>query len=134
MHAESPVSRLKRTSNLRTLGSVWEHVAVFHVYIQMYAVQWAIAVASDRNDLTTLAAEEIDRRLAERDIAGLHLYDGASHHGMQVGYPWIRQLEADSADVPIVTDADPTFIDEIDINNGMTTVRLVLDSDESPNT
>lgn len=120
MHAESPISRPQAYQQiLRTLGSVWQHVTVFHVYIQMYAVQWAVAVAADHNRLAELAADAIDQRLAERGITGLHLYDGRSHHGMQAGFPWIRELEAKAAAVPVVTDAEPTFIDEIDINQGM---------------
>ena len=118
MHCESPVSRPRCFQQiLHTLGTVWKHQVVFYTYIQMYGVLWAMVVNSDEDIVSTISSDEIDRRLSDRAISGLHLYDGASHHAMRVDYPWIRQLIAEAPQLPIVTDAAHVFQDEIDLNS-----------------
>lgn len=117
MHAESPISRpIAYQQILATLGSVYEHVTVCYIYIQMYAVLWAVAIASDSDAPATISEADIARRLGERNVGPLQVYTPASHHSMQVTYPFIQQLRDAASDLPIITDAAPTFKDEIDIN------------------
>ena len=83
----------------------------------MYGVLWSIVVNSDEPIVGNIDAATIDQRLADRNITGLHLYDGASHVAMQVAYPWIKKLIAAAADTPVITDAAHVFLDEIDLNS-----------------
>ena len=119
MHCESAISRPRCFQQiLHTLNQVWPHQQVFYVYIQMYAVLWSIVVSGDTETVSTITAETIKQRLAQRNIGPLQVYTADSHQSMTVTYPFIQTL-VDSADqLPVITDAAPTFLDEIDLNQG----------------
>lgn len=117
MHAESTISRPRAFQQIhRTLSSVFKQVTLFHIYIQMYSVLWTIAVASDHDRPATISEEEIAAVLARRGIADLHAYTPATHYSMQAEFPFITKLREAADSVPVVTDAEPKFLDEIDLN------------------
>lgn len=117
MHAESPISRPQTFCQiLRTLGDVFAHVQVFHVYIQMYNLLWAVAVASDDDAPARIDRTTLGRRLLDRGVGSLEVYTPDTHHAMQVAYPYVAALRAKNDWVPPITDADPTVVDEIDLN------------------
>ncbi|MBA3686899.1 MAG: hypothetical protein H0W72_16900, partial [Planctomycetes bacterium] len=60
---------------------------------------------------------ELAKRLGARGISGLQAYSPASHHAMLAGFPYIDAIVADAVNVPPITDASPTVIDDIDINS-----------------
>lgn len=125
MHAEGPLARPQTHQQiLATLGDVFENVAVFCTYVQMYNTLWSVAVASDHESVLTLTAAELDARLVRRGIDGLQLYDGAQHHAMAQAAPWQARLQATAGELPRITDAAPEFLDEIDINRSE--ARLVV--------
>jgi spermidine synthase len=117
MHAESPISRPSAYKQiLGTLGTVFAHVEVVYVYIQMYSVLWAIAIAGDKPLVAEASEALVGERLAERGIEGLQVYTPASHQAMRVEYPFISAIRATAGELPIITDSAHTFADEIDIN------------------
>jgi spermidine synthase len=110
MHSESPICRPAAFNCIqRTLRSVFSHVRVLYVYIEMYATLWSISVASDRTDIGNIAPAVIDRRLARWGIGGLKVYNGTTNAAMQVAYPYIQETLAKKTRV--ITDRRPDFPD-----------------------
>ena len=125
MHCESPISRpLAYQQILNTLGTVWKHQHVFYVYIQMYATLWSVVVNSDHDTVATIGEDIIRERLEARGVGPLQVFTPASHHAMQVPYPFISAIRAQAGQTPVVTDAASEFIDEIDLNSS--DVRLEI--------
>ncbi len=113
----SPISRPNTyVQILKTLGAVFENVQPFYIYIQMYNLLWTIVVCGSDDAVASISQEDLARRLMDRQVQGLEVYTPASHHAMQVEYPYISGLRAKLDWVPLITDADPTIVDEIDLN------------------
>jgi spermidine synthase len=119
MHTESPISRPNTFKQcVNTLDSVFTYRRTFYLYIQMYAVLWTVSVCSDGIDVALVPPVELAKRLQGRGIDGLHVYTPATHHSMLVEFPFVSKLIAEAKRVPIITDANPKVIDDIDINSG----------------
>jgi len=117
MHAESMISRPQTSVQiLKTLKSVFARVHVFYVYIQMYNLLWSVAVAGNDDAVATVDRETLARRLIERNVTPLEVYTPDTHHAMQVEYPYISGLRSKLDWVPLITDDNPTIVDEIDLN------------------
>lgn len=130
MHAESPISRPRAYQQiLGTLGEVFTYTNVFYIYIQMYAVLWAVAVSSNRPLVNAITSDEIANRLLQRHIEGLEVYSPQTHYAMQVEYPYVARLRGAARDLPVITDANPRFADEIDINRDQS--ELVITAKDS---
>ena len=80
LHLGTPVYQPERVQALvRGLRSVFACVRPYFLYIPLYGSLWGLASASDRVDPAALSADEVDRRLLERGIAGLQHLNGAVH-------------------------------------------------------
>lgn len=113
MHCESPIARpVAYQQILRTLSDVYRYQHVVYIYIQMYSVLWSVVISSDNEHIPQTSIDVIEQRLQQRGIAGLKVYNGASHHAMQVEYPFITDIRAQAAQMPVITDAQTTFQDE----------------------
>ncbi len=124
MHTESPISRPNTFKQChRTLAEVFKFRRTFYLYIHMYAVLWSITVCSDSLDAAEIAPSEIAKRLKERGITGLKAYSPTTHHSMLGEFPFIGELLADLQSVPVITDGEPTVLDDIDINRGSLNLR-----------
>jgi spermidine synthase len=112
MHAESPISR-PRTFNsiLQTLGLVFHHVSPFYLYIQMYAVQWCVAVSSDHWDLGEIAPDVVDEKIRLRRLYNLQVVNGATFRAMQAEFPYVSAIRARKA--KLLTDHSPDVEDVI---------------------
>ncbi|MBN1422085.1 MAG: fused MFS/spermidine synthase [Planctomycetes bacterium] len=66
---------------VRTLREVFPRVHPSIICIPSYGSDWGYAIAGDGHgaDPLSVTAEEIDRRLSERGVAGLRFYDGMTH-------------------------------------------------------
>ena len=112
MHSESAVTRPATFARIRkTLQKEFRLVSTAHAFVQMYATLWSFSACSMSSDPTTLTAEEIDRRIADRGLTDLRVIDGVTWRAMHTAPPYIRRL--DDEDVPAITDAQPDFPDEI---------------------
>lgn len=110
MHSESPITRPLAFACIRkTLESVFNHVERLYTFIQMYATFWSISIASDSLKPTSRSAKEIDSRMQDLNLKGLHLVNGATLHAMTVEYPYITEIL--KRPVPLITDATPDFPD-----------------------
>ena len=128
MHTESPISRPNTFKQChRTLSEVFKFRRTFYLYIHMYAVLWSITVCSDTIDAAEIPAGEIAKRLKARGISGLKAYSPTTHHSMLGEFPFIGELLADLKSVPIITDAKPVVLDDIDINRDGLDLREVSD-------
>ncbi|MDA3960764.1 MAG: polyamine aminopropyltransferase [Planctomycetota bacterium] len=117
MHAESPISRPQTYCQiLKTLGSVFKHVHVFYVYIQMYNLLWTVAVAGDNDLPATIDTDTLGHRLLDREVGELEVYTPITHHSMLGEYPYVSAIRAKNDWVPVITDDNPTVVDEIDLN------------------
>ena len=133
MHTESPISRPNTFKQChRTLAEVFIYRRTFYLYIHMYAVLWSITVCSDGTDVAEISPAEIAARLVARGIGGLHAYSPQTHHSMLGEFPFISDLLADLHSVPVITDASPVVLDDIDINRGSLELREVPASPAKP--
>lgn len=108
MHAESPSSTPFAHNCVRkTLRSVFGTVRLMYLYVQMYATYWSVAVCSDDVDIAATPREEIDQRLRNRRLSDLQVYNGATHHAMQVEFPYIARIHRQKGEV--ITDSSPDF-------------------------
>jgi spermidine synthase len=125
MHTESPISRPQTFQQcLATLKSAFRFQRTFYLYVHMYAVLWSVTVSSDTVDVGALSATEIDARLRTHGVHGLQCYTGATHHSMLTVMPFIQTMVDGIGQVPILTDNNPTVLDEIDLNR-IADMRLV---------
>ncbi|MBN1308971.1 MAG: hypothetical protein JXA18_13695, partial [Chitinispirillaceae bacterium] len=76
---------------------------------QMYGVLWSITVSALKAAPFRMPAATIDARLRRKGVHGLKIYCGATHHSMQVTFPFIHELLLKPA--RIITDARPDFPD-----------------------
>lgn len=130
MHAEGPLARPRAHQQiLATLAEEFRYLTVLYNYVQMYNTLWSVVVASDDDCALRTSAVELDGRLAGRGITGLHLYDGAQHHAMAQAAPWQARLRETASELPRITDAASTFLDEMDINRSDARV-IVTDGDQ----
>ena len=119
LHTESPISRPNTFKQChRTLAEVFTYRRTFYLYIHMYAVLWSITVCSDGTDVAEISPAEIASRLAARGIRGLKAYTPQTHHSMLGEFPFISDLLANIHTVPVISDASPIVLDDIDINRG----------------
>ena len=80
LHLGTPVFQPGRVQAMvRSLRSVFACVRPYFLYIPLYGSLWGLASASDVIDPAALSADEVDRRLHARGIAGLQHLNGAVH-------------------------------------------------------
>jgi spermidine synthase len=126
MHTESPIARPNTFMQChRTLSEVFKYRRTFYLYIHMYAVLWSITVCSDTIDAAEISPAEIANRLKARGIGGLKAYTPTTHHSMLGEFPFVGDLLAKIHTVPVISDAAPTVLDDIDINRGSLELREV---------
>ena len=61
-----------------------------------------------KQDAARLPADEVDRRISDRSLAGLRFYDGVTHRGMFSLPKYIR--DAMEAQRRLITDKDPLYL------------------------
>lgn len=111
MHAESAEDRpVACTAIVSTNRRVFRHVRPMFGFVAQYGTLWAFLHSSMGVDVARTSAATIDRRLRDRAVQGLRLYNGAVHQAMCVSRPYIDAILKDTQ-APIITDAAPDFPD-----------------------
>jgi spermidine synthase len=83
LHIGSPVFQPERVrALLADLRSVFRIVRPLGQYIPLYGSYWGMAVASDTLDARLTDAALVEKRLAERGVGGLQLYNGEIHSAL----------------------------------------------------
>ncbi len=99
LHLGSPIHLQE---SMRRIGaSVRAVFPVFRPYLQyvpLYGTLWCMAMASDSTDPALLTPAEVDARLAERGIADLQLYNGATHQALLAQPNFVRAIFAQDAE------------------------------------
>jgi spermidine synthase len=104
LHMGSPVSKPERVQvHAERLARVFPVVKPFVMFIPLYGVLWSMACCSDTLDVTSVGAEEIDRRLAKRHIGALQYYNGATHHAVFALPNFVRRLTVSTEGPQLVT-------------------------------
>lgn len=80
LHIGAPVFQPERVRELvGRLRGCFAHVSPYFLYIPLYGSLWGMACASDTLDPRALSADEVERRIAARQIGSLQHYNGAIH-------------------------------------------------------
>lgn len=80
LHIGTPVFQPERVRELvGRLRECFAQVRPYFIYIPLYGSLWGMACAADRLDPTALSVEEVNRRIAARQIGHLQHYNGAIH-------------------------------------------------------
>ncbi|MBF5003672.1 polyamine aminopropyltransferase [Diaphorobacter caeni] len=99
LHLGSPIHLPQ--SLMRIAASVKQVFPVFRPYLQyvpLYGTLWCMAMASMQTDPALLGSEEVDRRIAERGIPSLQLYNGAMHLALLAQPNFVRELLSQPAE------------------------------------
>jgi len=93
LHLGSPQWQPQRVSRLVSdLRQQFAIVRLILVPIALYGGLWAMACASQRTDPKDLDSAEVERRLRERGITGLHYYNGDTHVAALALPNFVRRL------------------------------------------
>ncbi|WP_222948295.1 polyamine aminopropyltransferase [Thauera sedimentorum] len=80
LHIGAPVFQPERVRELvGRLRDCFARVSPYFLYIPLYGSLWGMACASDTLDPKALSADEVERRIAARQIGRLQHYNGAIH-------------------------------------------------------
>ncbi len=99
LHLGSPIHLPQ--SLMRIAASVRAVFPVFRPYLQyvpLYGTLWCMAMASEQTDPALLTSDEVDQRIAERDITSLQLYNGAMHQALLAQPNFLRELLEQTAE------------------------------------
>ena len=93
LHIASPIAHPQRIrSTLAALRQAFPVVTPYLVSIPLYGGLWMMACASATLDPRTLAAEEVDRRIASRKLRDLRYYNGEMHRAALALPNFVREL------------------------------------------
>jgi spermidine synthase len=93
LHIASPIAHPARIrGTLGSLRDAFARVTPYLTSIPLYGGMWMMACASDTLDPGSVAAEEIDRRIAERGLGMLKYYNGDMHRAALALPNFVRQL------------------------------------------
>lgn len=95
LHMGPPTERPERVSELALrLREIFSIVRPYTAYMPLYGSQWALAVCSDALDPKLFNADEIERRIKDRQLQQLRFYNGETHCGVFALPNFIRELVA----------------------------------------
>ena len=90
-------------------STVFDRTHASRVFVPSFATTWGFVAGglADSPDVTGMAADEIDRRIAARLTSELAYYDGTAHRGLFALPKYVRQALA--GETRVITDAEPLF-------------------------
>jgi spermidine synthase len=93
LHVASPVAHPDRIRDgMAALRAAFPLVTPYLASIPLYGGMWMMACASHTLDPRTIAAREVDRRIARRGLADLRLYNGDVHRAALALPNFVRDL------------------------------------------
>jgi spermidine synthase len=93
LHVASPVAHPDRIrEGMAALRSAFPRVTPYLASIPLYGGMWMMACASHTLDPRHLAAHEVDRRIAQRGLRDLQLYNGDVHRAALALPNFVREL------------------------------------------
>ena len=95
-----------------TAASVFPQAHLCEAFIPSFGTTWGFVMGTPDDTVLTLTPVEIDRRIAQRIVAGggsnLRSYDGIAHHGMFAVPKFLR--DAVDAETRVITREEPLFV------------------------
>ena len=97
------------TAIAKTMGTVFARTHASRVFVPSFATAWGFVAGAldDSPDVTDMAPDEIDRRIARRLTSELAYYDGTAHRGLFALPKYVR--EALTRETRVSTDARPVY-------------------------
>lgn len=93
LHIASPVAHPDRIRDgIAALRAAFPLVTPYLTSVPLYGGMWMMACASHTLDPRTLTAHEVDRRIAQRGLADLRLYNGDVHRAALALPNFVRDL------------------------------------------
>ena len=92
----------------RTIGSVFPAVYTCEAFVPSFASTWGFVIGSLGPDPTSLSAQEVNQRVAERVRSPLRFYDGVTHLGIFSMPKYLREALAN--ETRVITHANPLFV------------------------
>ena len=92
----------------KTIGSVFPAVYASEAFVPSFGSSWGFVIGSLGPDPTSLSAQEVDQRIAERVSGQLRFYDGTTQRGMFSVPKYLRDAVAEES--RIITRARPLFV------------------------
>ncbi|HLZ07834.1 MAG TPA: spermidine synthase, partial [Chloroflexota bacterium] len=93
---------------VRTMKSVFARAEGYRAHVPAFGETWAFAVAGDGRLPSDLSVEEVDRRLAERDLTALKFYDGLTNRALFTPDKYYRDVVGGAT--TIIDDDHPLVI------------------------
>jgi spermidine synthase len=101
LHMGSPWSRPDRVRMLYgRLAKMFKIARPYTMFIPLYGSLWSMCACSDSADVAALTAAEIDARVANRGLARLQYYNGATHQALFALPNFMRELTVDAVPKP----------------------------------
>lgn len=99
LHLQSPIHRAQALARIvASLRQAFPRVHPALNYVPLYGTLWAFGIACDgTHDPTRLDAEEVDARIAARQLTDLRFYNGATHQGLLAQPGFLQALLAQEA-------------------------------------
>ena len=95
LHIASPIAHPDRIrTGLSALRAAFPVVTPYLASIPLYGGLWMMACCSATLDPRSLAAEDVDRRIAQRALRGLEYYNGDMHRAALALPNFVRSLAA----------------------------------------
>ncbi len=93
LHLGSPIHLPQSMARIAaSLRAAFPIVRPYLQYVPLYGTLWCMAMASDSTDPALLDADTVDRRIAERGLSDLQLYNGATHQALLAQPNFVREL------------------------------------------
>ncbi|MDR1530057.1 MAG: polyamine aminopropyltransferase [Burkholderiales bacterium] len=95
LHIASPIAHPAQIRNTITqLRGAFPRVAPFLTTVPLYGGMWMMAFCSNGADPHTLSADDVERRLKEREIGDLQYYNGEMHRAALALPNFVRAIIA----------------------------------------
>ncbi len=101
LHIGSPWCRPERVQLLYArLAALFKLARPYTMFIPLYGNLWTMAVCSDALDVAAQTPAQIDQCIAERGLADLQYYNGATHQALFALPNFVRKLTVDAVPRP----------------------------------
>lgn len=93
LHLGSPIHLPQTMARIAaSLKAVFPVVRPYFQYVPLYGTLWCMALASDSTDPAAISADTVDKRISERALQDLQLYNGATHHALLAQPPFVQNI------------------------------------------
>jgi len=96
------------TAVANTIQLAFPGFAAYHVFVPSFASTWGFTQGSMNLSAFKTCSEDVNTKLAHRNVAGLKMYDGITHEGLFSLPVYLRR--AMDNETRIITESEPLFV------------------------